>query len=100
MVEQISYGPFACASFFFGMSLLERKTFTEAIEEVKEKFAPTYKVGICVWPFLQTINFSVVPEHNRVVFVSICSLIWTCFLAYMKTKEMEHAIQIEAETND
>ncbi|EDW82558.1 uncharacterized protein Dwil_GK10054 [Drosophila willistoni] len=85
ITEQISYGPFACVSFFMGMSLLEFKTFSEAIDEVKEKVAPTYKVGVCIWPFIQTINFALVPEHNRVVFVSICSLMWTIFLAFMKT---------------
>lgn len=46
-------------------------------------------MGLCVWPILQTINFSMVPERHRLVFVSICSLMWTTFLAYMKTKELE-----------
>ncbi|XP_017093016.1 PXMP2/4 family protein 4 isoform X1 [Drosophila bipectinata] len=86
VTEQLSYGPFACVSFFMGMSLLEMKTFSQAIEETIEKAPPTYKVGVCIWPFLQTINFSLVPEHNRVVFVSICSLMWTIFLAYMKSR--------------
>ncbi|XP_017006638.2 mpv17-like protein [Drosophila takahashii] len=91
ITEQLSYGPFACVSFFMGMSLLEQKTISQAVDETKEKALPTYKVGVCIWPFLQTINFSLVPEHNRVVFVSICSLMWTIFLAYMKTRHEEQA---------
>ncbi|KAH8415354.1 hypothetical protein KR222_004998 [Zaprionus bogoriensis] len=90
LTEQVSYGPFACVSFFMGMSLLELKSFSQAVEEVKEKAAPTYKVGLCVWPFIQTLNFSLVPEHNRVVFVSICSLMWIIFLAYTKSREVHH----------
>ncbi|XP_043071952.1 mpv17-like protein isoform X4 [Drosophila grimshawi] len=43
ITEQISYGPFACVSFFMGMSLLERKTFAQAVEETKQKALPTYK---------------------------------------------------------
>ncbi|TMW40862.1 hypothetical protein DOY81_014059 [Sarcophaga bullata] len=86
--EQISYGPFACTSFFLIMSLMEGKTFSESVEEVKKKFLPTYKVGMCVWPILQTINFSMVPEKHRIVYVSMCSLVWTTFLAYMKRKEL------------
>ncbi|KAL1140633.1 hypothetical protein AAG570_000563 [Ranatra chinensis] len=89
-VEQISYTPFAMVSFYFGMSLLEGKTVREAGSEVGEKFIPTYKVGICVWPVLQTINYMLVPEKNRVVFVSICSLMWTSFLAYMKFLQGTH----------
>lgn len=86
IVEQFSYGPFAGTSFFFGMSLLEEKTVDEAVNEVRKKFPDTYKVGICVWPIIQTINFALIPEHNRVPFVSICSLLWTTFLAYMKQR--------------
>ncbi|XP_034489903.1 mpv17-like protein isoform X2 [Drosophila innubila] len=99
ITEQVSYGPFACISFFMGMSLLELKTFSEAVEETKQKALPTYKVGLCVWPFVQTINFSLVPEHNRVVFVSICSLMWIIFLAYTKMREVENSEELENPTS-
>jgi protein Mpv17 len=89
VIEQISYTPFAMTSFFFGMSLLEGKTKKEALEEVTEKFWPTYQVAICIWPFIQTFNFSVVPERNRVPFISVCSFMWTIFLAYMKQLQFE-----------
>lgn len=87
LVEQVTYTPAAMCSFFFGINLLELKPVSECIEEVKIKFWPTYKIGVCVWPVLQTINFFLIPEKNRVVYVSVCSLVWTCFLAYMKTRE-------------
>ncbi|XP_076232725.1 mpv17-like protein isoform X2 [Calliopsis andreniformis] len=87
LVEQVSYSPAAMCCFFFGINLLEMKPVAECLEEVKQKFWPTYKVGVCVWPILQTINFFLVPEHNRVVYVSCCSLVWTSFLAYMKALE-------------
>ncbi|KAK2586725.1 hypothetical protein KPH14_011760 [Odynerus spinipes] len=87
LVEQVTYSPAAMCCFFFGMNLLEQKPIVECTEEVKQKFWPTYKVGVCVWPVLQTINFVLIPEHNRVVYVSVCSLMWTSFLAYMKALE-------------
>lgn len=43
-VETITYTPFAMTSFYFIMSLLELKTISEASEEVRKKFWPTYKV--------------------------------------------------------
>ncbi|XP_075155394.1 mpv17-like protein [Haematobia irritans] len=98
-IEQISYGPFASVSFFTGMSLLEGKTFEEAVQEVKNKFIPTYKVAVCVWPVLQTINFSMVPERHRLVYLSICSLIWTTFLAFMKRKEI-NTDQVSLQNSD
>ncbi|XP_033213152.1 mpv17-like protein [Belonocnema kinseyi] len=87
LVEQVTYGPSAMCCFFFGISLLEFKPISECVEQVQQKFWPTYKIGVCVWPILQTVNFLLVPERNRVVYVSICSLMWTSFLAYMKSLE-------------
>ncbi|XP_011297303.1 mpv17-like protein [Fopius arisanus] len=89
LVEQVTYGPAAMCSFFFGMNLLEFKPVSECVEEVKRKFIPTWRMGICVWPVLQTINFVLIPERNRVVYVSVCSLMWTSFLAYMKALDAE-----------
>ncbi|XP_043273280.1 mpv17-like protein [Venturia canescens] len=87
LVEQVTYGPAAMCCFFFGINLLEFKPVSECVEEVRQKFWPTYKIGVCVWPVLQTINFVLIPERNRVVYVSVCSLMWTSFLAYMKSLE-------------
>ncbi|XP_058812088.1 mpv17-like protein isoform X2 [Topomyia yanbarensis] len=89
LTEQVSYTPLAMTCFYFGMSLMESKTIEESFQEVKAKVPPTYKVALCIWPLLQTFNFSVVPEKNRVPFVSMCSLLWTIFLAYMKQLELE-----------
>ncbi|ETN63133.1 hypothetical protein AND_005161 [Anopheles darlingi] len=69
LTEQISYTPMAMTAFYFSMSLLESKTFEEACNEVKVKLWPTYKVALCIWPLIQTFNFSIVPEKNRVPFV-------------------------------
>lgn len=88
VVEQFTYGPAALICFFFGMSLLEGKSIEEAKREVEKKFLATWKVGVCFWPFLQTVNFQYISEKNRVPFVSACSLVWCCFLAYMHQLQM------------
>uniref|UniRef100_A0A336LKG7 CSON010383 protein n=1 Tax=Culicoides sonorensis TaxID=179676 RepID=A0A336LKG7_CULSO len=102
IVEQFSYGPAAGVCFFYGMSLLEFKTHKEACAEVKRKFPDTWKVAVCVWPVVQTINFTFIKEKNRVPFVSIASLMWTTFLAYMKQleQEKENGAIVEKELTD
>lgn len=50
IVEQLSYGPAATASFFFIFSLIEKKTIEESKQEVREKFWPTFKVSIVLVP--------------------------------------------------
>nr|CAD7394256.1 unnamed protein product [Timema cristinae] len=89
LLEQVTYTPFAYACFFFGMTLLEGRGVQQATTEVKAKFLPTYKVGASVWPVIQTINYTFVPERNRVPFVGMCSFLWTCFLAYMKQLDVQ-----------
>ncbi|XP_026329604.1 mpv17-like protein isoform X1 [Hyposmocoma kahamanoa] len=88
-VETVTYTPFAMCSFYFGMSLLEMKPVNEAAAEVQAKFWPTYKVGASVWPAVAMVNFCLIRPKNRVPFISLCSLVWTCFLAYMKHLDKE-----------
>lgn len=95
IIEQFSYGPLASVTFFYGMSLMEFKTHKEAVQEVKEKFPETWEVAVCVWPVVQTINFTFISEKNRVPFVSIASLLWTTFLAYMKQLDKHKNEEVE-----
>ncbi|XP_013138032.1 PREDICTED: mpv17-like protein [Papilio polytes] len=86
VIEQISYSPLAMAYFFFGMSALEGKSYNECVDEVREKFWPTYKIGALFWPTTQTINFYFISEKNRIVFVSAASFVWTVYLAHVKSR--------------
>jgi len=83
-IEQFTQGPFTIVSFYFGMNLLEGNGTSKAVEEAKTKFFPTWKTAVTFWPFVQTINYSIVPLHNRVVFSGIASFIWTIYLSFMK----------------
>lgn len=56
-VETIFYTPFAMTSFYFNTSLLELKTVSEASEEMREKFWPTYKVQYFLELFLYSNRF-------------------------------------------
>ncbi|KAL5276319.1 hypothetical protein ACFFRR_001890 [Megaselia abdita] len=89
-VETVTYTPAAMTCFYFLMTLLELRPFKEAVEEVRTKVPPTYRVAVMVWPVVATINFSLIPEKNRVPFISVCSLLWTSFLAYMKHLDASH----------
>ncbi|XP_047526267.1 mpv17-like protein 2 [Pieris napi] len=89
LIEQVSYSPLAMAYFFFGMSLLEKKPIKACMNEVREKFWPTYKIGVVFWPTAQTLNFYFISERNRIVFVSAASFVWTIYLAHMKAKKQK-----------
>lgn len=44
ILEQLSYGPSATASFFFILSYMDNKSVDQSKQEVLDKFWPTYKV--------------------------------------------------------
>lgn len=89
-VEQVSYSPLAMAYFFFGMSVLEGKSLSMCVNEVRQKFWPTYKIGVIFWPTVQTLNFYFISDKNRIVFVSAASFVWTVYLAHMKSKHQRN----------
>ncbi|XP_046680973.1 protein sym1-like [Homalodisca vitripennis] len=89
VAEQLTFSPFAMSCFLIGMTLLEGKAIQDAKNELEAKFISTYKTGVCVWPAIQTFNYMVIKEKNRVVFMSFCSLLWTVFLAYVKQQELQ-----------
>lgn len=104
LVEQFTYGPFSIIAFYFGMNVLEGQSCIDAWREVEEKFFPTWKVvvkiivantlfnffslmfqmGMKFWPIVQTLNFALVPEKNRVIFVGLASFVWTTYLSFME----------------
>ncbi|XP_052774618.1 mpv17-like protein 2 [Mya arenaria] len=87
LADQLVAGPFFCSAFFMGMSLLEGKTVKQGFDEVKSNFITVYMIDWCVWPPAQFINFFFLPPQFRVVYVSTITLLWNCFLSWMKHRE-------------
>lgn len=82
-LEQVLFAPVGQTQFYLGITLLEGQPWAECVQEWKQKLIPTWKVAVCFWPVVQTVNFAYVPEKNRVVVVSVASFMWTIFLSYM-----------------
>lgn len=53
----MTYGPAALACFYFGMSLLEGKSVEQAMEELKMKFLPSYKVSSLFFPVVKKLMY-------------------------------------------
>ncbi|XP_042870891.1 protein SYM1-like [Penaeus japonicus] len=82
-IEQFTWAPFAYTEFYLCINLMERKTLDECLHECRTKIPPTWKIGFCVWPVIQTVNFWIIPLKHRVSFVGFFSYVWNTFLSYM-----------------
>ncbi|KAI9706677.1 MAG: Protein required for ethanol metabolism [Candelina mexicana] len=56
----------------------------------KEKLESTYTTALAknwlVWPWVQAVNFKLVPLEHRVLVVNIVSLGWNCYLSYVNSQ--------------
>eukprot|EP00095_Tigriopus_kingsejongensis_P003052 maker-scaffold101_size371023-snap-gene-0.25 protein:Tk03052 transcript:maker-scaffold101_size371023-snap-gene-0.25-mRNA-1 annotation:"PREDICTED: uncharacterized protein LOC100882334" len=92
LVDQLIFAPIALTCFYVGLSALEFKSADYVVEEWREKFAKTWMVGACIWPFLQGINFRFVPPQHRPLYVGIMGFFWTTLLAYWKSEKLIHPV--------
>ncbi|XP_045063022.1 uncharacterized protein LOC123481840 isoform X1 [Coregonus clupeaformis] len=65
-----------------------RVSFLEGKEDIfqdwREKFLNTYKTGLMFWPFMQFLNFSLVPLYMRTTFTGCCAFVWATFLCFSR----------------
>ena len=52
--------------------------------EWREKFVPTYAVGLLFWVPAQALNFAVLPTRLRVTYVGLCTYVEVNILAVMR----------------
>ncbi|KPV75394.1 uncharacterized protein RHOBADRAFT_66412, partial [Rhodotorula graminis WP1] len=81
-VDQFVLTPCVLTIFFTAQSLLEGKGFGEAKRRIETSWWPTIQANWGTWIPVQTLNFSVVPPHLRLLTVNVVSLFWNAYLSY------------------
>ncbi|KAJ8284011.1 hypothetical protein COCON_G00028610 [Conger conger] len=82
ILDQTISSPIATSAFYTGMSLLEGKD--DIFQDWREKFLNTYKTGLMYWPFVQFLNFTLVPLYLRTTFTGGCAFVWAIFLCFSR----------------
>jgi protein Mpv17 len=61
-----------------------------ARERIDDRLSSTYFTAITrnwmVWPWVQIVNFSIVPLEHRVLVVNVVALGWNCYLSYLNSQ--------------
>ena len=57
--------------------------------EWRDKFVPTYAIGLVFWVPAQAFNFAVLPTRLRVIYVGFCTYVEVNILAVMRRIDIE-----------
>ncbi|XP_073707711.1 mpv17-like protein [Garra rufa] len=80
LLDQTVAAPLAISAFYTGVSFMEGRD--EILQDWKDKFLNTYKAGLTYWPFMQFLNFALVPPLVRTAFTGCCGFVWATFLCF------------------
>lgn len=82
LLGQLLFGPtFTCI--FFASSLIQLNQFTlrNYLLKIKNDLPSAIIAGIGFWPFVDFISYSYIPPSYIPLFINMCSLVWTTYLA-------------------
>ena len=99
IVDQTIYGPFIMFFFHTLSGTLAGKDFQAIKLLLRDRYVKTIFTAYKVWPFVQAVNFSLVPLHQRANFVHLVSLCWNMYLSWMSNKPVISET-IEYESSD
>ncbi|PSR94499.1 hypothetical protein BD289DRAFT_451278 [Coniella lustricola] len=81
-LDQGVFAPCAIGMFLSSMAVLEGGSVSEKLDK---NYTNALTTNYMVWPFVQAVNFKMVPLEHRVLFVNVISIGWNCYLSYLNS---------------
>ncbi|KAF5328195.1 hypothetical protein D9619_013386 [Psilocybe cf. subviscida] len=97
-LDQFVAGPMFIGLFYTTMSVMEGVPH-EALPRLERAFMPSLMVGWGVYMPVQILNFTLVPPHMRVLFVSGISLFWNAYLSAANNQHSKSALPVSGTTD-
>lgn len=85
LLDQLFFLPVTTAAFFVIMKVAEGRSMNDAMQFMRGSLKETIFSAWKVWPFVNAVNFAVVPTQMRVVFVSAVSVFWVAYLSVVSS---------------
>ncbi|KAK3942771.1 hypothetical protein QBC46DRAFT_339273 [Diplogelasinospora grovesii] len=80
--DQLIFAPTFIGVFLSSMAVLEGGSPTEKLEKT---YTSALTTNWMVWPFVQMVNFKLIPLQHRLLFVNVISIGWNCYLSYLNS---------------
>ncbi|WYZ44043.1 hypothetical protein EsH8_VII_000479 [Colletotrichum jinshuiense] len=82
-VDQGVFAPVMIGVFLSSMATLEGSPVQEKLDK---NYTTALTSNYMLWPFVQMVNFKVVPLHHRVLFVNVISIGWNSYLSFLNSQ--------------
>lgn len=86
-VHETVWDSFFVATYMYLLGILDRRPPSEVAELVKKQFWPTYTSQLKVWPFVQMLNFWVMPFKLQVGFNNVVGIFMNAWITYRASQQ-------------
>jgi hypothetical protein len=83
LVDQLGASPLIMLGFYPAINLVEGRSMSHAIQDLKEKYVATMIANYKIWPPANLINFLFVPIQYQVLWANFVSLLFNAVLSYL-----------------
>jgi len=80
VLDQAVFTPINLLCFLTSMAVMEG---TSPQKKLESTYGTAITKNLMVWPWVQLVNFKLVPLEHRVLVVNIVALGWNCYLSYL-----------------
>lgn len=80
--DQGIFAPTFIGVFLSSMAVLEGGSPRDKIEK---SYSEALLTNWMIWPFVQMVNFKLIPLEHRLLFVNVISIGWNCYLSFLNS---------------
>ncbi|PVU95887.1 hypothetical protein BB561_001533 [Smittium simulii] len=86
--DQLMFEPIVYLSLFTGLGLSEGLDIFQVKQKLTDVAFPAYLTALTLYPFIQAVNFSVIPLVYRVPFSSSFDIFWDTYLSWANSNSI------------
>lgn len=80
--DQICFAPIFVATIVGLVGVMQSKSPSSIRDKLKSEFSDILKANYMVWPWVQMVNFGLVPLQYQVLVAQLVAVFWNTFIAW------------------
>eukprot|EP01026_Neomeris_dumetosa_P082174 TRINITY_DN9357_c0_g1_i5.p1 TRINITY_DN9357_c0_g1~~TRINITY_DN9357_c0_g1_i5.p1 ORF type:complete len:228 (-),score=9.77 TRINITY_DN9357_c0_g1_i5:334-1017(-) len=89
-LDQLIQAPIGLSLFYTYQEVVQGRAL-RVIREIKQKLFPTLFMTWKFWPLVHLVNFAVIPLEQRMLYVNVVSVVYTCLLSQLASENNEQS---------